>query len=111
MRIESNKCLFQLVKNQISLLLKCLEKYASEDEIQIIFQQDGVFKISNDTTLTDISRIRKPFYVGESSRDKNFSGTGLGLATVKSLAEQLGYKTQATLSNGKIIFKIGFCKS
>ena len=70
-----------------------------------------MFEISNDTTLTDISRIWQPFYVGESSRDKNFSGTGLGLATVKSLAEQLGYKTQATLSNGTIKFKIDFGKS
>ncbi|MFJ6208896.1 histidine kinase dimerization/phospho-acceptor domain-containing protein [Lysinibacillus sp. NPDC092081] len=83
-------------------------KYSSGDEIQIFFRQDGVFEISNDTTLTDILRIWQPFYVGESSRDKNFSGTGLGLATVKSLAEQLGYSAQATLSNGKINFKIDF---
>ena len=83
-------------------------KYASGNEIHIYFGQDSIFEISNDTTLTDISRIWQPFYVGESSRDKNFSGTGLGLATVKSLAEQLGYSVQARLSNGKINFKIGF---
>ncbi|MED3803043.1 HAMP domain-containing sensor histidine kinase [Lysinibacillus xylanilyticus] len=83
-------------------------KYASGNEIHIYFGQDSIFEISNDTTLTDISRIWHPFYVGESSRDKNFSGTGLGLATVKSLAEQLGYSVQARLSNGKINFKIDF---
>jgi len=83
-------------------------KYASGNDIHIYFGQDSIFEISNDTTLTDISRIWQPFYVGESSRDKNFSGTGLGLATVKSLAEQLGYSVQARLSNGKINFKIGF---
>ena len=83
-------------------------KYASGNEIQIYFSQDSIFEISNDTTLTDISRIWQPFYVGESSRDKNFSGTGLGLATVKSHAEQLGYSVQAKLSNGKINFKIDF---
>ncbi len=83
-------------------------KYASGNEIHIYFGQDSIFEISNDTTLTDISRIWQPFYVGESSRDKNFSGTGLGLATVKSLAEQLGFSVQARLSNGKINFKIGF---
>ncbi|PJO43108.1 sensor histidine kinase [Lysinibacillus xylanilyticus] len=83
-------------------------KYASGNEIHIYFDEDSIFEISNDTTLTDISRIWQPFYVGESSRDKNFSGTGLGLATVKSLAEQLGYSVQARLSNGKINFKIGF---
>ncbi|MFJ8517444.1 histidine kinase dimerization/phospho-acceptor domain-containing protein [Lysinibacillus xylanilyticus] len=83
-------------------------KYASGNGIHIYFGQDSIFEISNDTTLTDISRIWQPFYVGESSRDKNFSGTGLGLATVKSLAEQLGYSVQARLSNGKINFKIGF---
>ncbi|MFJ8513208.1 sensor histidine kinase [Lysinibacillus xylanilyticus] len=83
-------------------------KYASGNEIQIYFSQDSIFEISNDTTLTDISRIWQPFYVGESSRNKNFSGTGLGLATVKSLAEQLGFSVQAKLSNGKINFKIVF---
>lgn len=83
-------------------------KYASGNEIHIYFGQDSIFEISNDTTLTDISRIWQPFYVGESSRDKNFSGTGLGLATVKSLAEQLGFSVQARLSNSKINFKIGF---
>ncbi|MGE7946884.1 histidine kinase dimerization/phospho-acceptor domain-containing protein [Lysinibacillus sp. NPDC093688] len=103
---EQDKVRF-IFENMISNAVK----YASEDQIQIIFHQDGVFEISNDTTLTDISRIWQPFYVGESSRDKNFSGTGLGLATVKSLAEQLGYKTQATLSNGNIKFKIDFGKS
>ncbi|KMY31783.1 histidine kinase [Lysinibacillus xylanilyticus] len=86
-------------------------KYTSGNEIQIYFGQDSIFEISNDTTLTDISRIWHPFYVGEISRDKNFSGTGLGLATVKSHAEQLGYSVQAELSNGKINFKIGFVNS
>ncbi|MEY9977595.1 histidine kinase dimerization/phospho-acceptor domain-containing protein [Lysinibacillus sp. RC79] len=100
---EQDKVHF-IFENMISNAIK----YASGDEIQIFFGQDGVFEISNDTTLTDISRIWQPFYVGESSRDKNFSGTGLGLATVKSLIEQLGYSVQATLSNSKIIFKIDF---
>ena len=100
---EQDKVHF-IFENMISNAIK----YASGDEIQIFFCQDGVFEISNDTTLTDISRIWQPFYVGESSRDKNFSGTGLGLATVKSLVEQLGYSAQATLSNSKIIFKIDF---
>ncbi|MGE8000397.1 histidine kinase dimerization/phospho-acceptor domain-containing protein [Lysinibacillus sp. NPDC093190] len=100
---EQDKVHF-IFENMISNAIK----YASEDEIQIFFSQDGVFEISNDTTLTDISRIWQAFYVGESSRDKNFSGTGLGLATVKSLVEQLGYSAQATLSNSKIIFKIDF---
>ncbi|MFF2292635.1 hypothetical protein ACFVUF_06810 [Lysinibacillus sp. NPDC058154] len=74
----------------------------------MVFGQNSVFEISNDTTIADISRIWQPFYVGESSRDKNFSGTGLGLATVKSFTEQLGYSVQARLSNGKIYFKIDF---
>ncbi|MFE3572970.1 histidine kinase dimerization/phospho-acceptor domain-containing protein [Lysinibacillus sp. NPDC059133] len=100
---EQDKVHF-IFENMISNAIK----YASGNEIQICFGQDSVFKISNDTTLTDISRIWKPFYVGESSRDKNFSGTGLGLATVKSLTEQLGYSVQARLSNGKINFEIDF---
>ncbi|MFB7156052.1 histidine kinase dimerization/phospho-acceptor domain-containing protein [Lysinibacillus sp. NPDC056232] len=100
---EQDKVHF-IFENMISNAIK----YASGNEIQICFGQDSVFKISNDTTLTDISRIWQPFYVGESSRDKNFSGTGLGLATVKSLTEQLGYSVQARLSNGKINFEIDF---
>ncbi|WP_433595018.1 histidine kinase dimerization/phospho-acceptor domain-containing protein [Lysinibacillus xylanilyticus] len=100
---EQDKVYF-IFENMISNAVK----YASGNEIHIHFSQDSIFEISNDTTLTDISRIWQPFYVGESSRDKNFSGTGLGLATVKSLAEQLGFSVQAKLSNGKINFKIGF---
>lgn len=103
---EQDKVHF-IIENMISNAVK----YASGNEIQIFFGRDNVFEISNETTLTDISRIWNPFYVGESSRDKNFSGTGLGLATVKSLAEQLGYKTQATFSNGNIKFKVDFAKT
>ncbi|MFJ5625092.1 histidine kinase dimerization/phospho-acceptor domain-containing protein [Peribacillus loiseleuriae] len=90
-------------------LLSNAVKYATGEEIQILFRKEGVLEISNDTTLTDITKIWKPFYVAESSRNKNFSGTGLGLATVKRLAEQAGYTAKATLSNGKITLKIGFC--
>lgn len=100
---EQDKVQF-IFENMISNAVK----YSSGNKIQICFGQDSVFEISNETTLTDISRIWQPFYVGESSRDKNFSGTGLGLATVKSLAEQLGYSVQARLSNGKINFEINF---
>jgi len=90
-------------------LLSNAIKYATGNEIQILFRQEGMFEISNETSLKDITNIWRPFYVAESSRNKNFSGTGLGLATVKSLVEQAGYSATAILSNGKITFKIAFC--
>ena len=105
LKTEQEKVHF-ILENMISNAVK----YTSGDDIDISLEENGVFEISNATTLIDISRIWLPFYVGESSRDKHFSGTGLGLATVKSLAEQLGYSAEATLANGKITFKIGFIK-
>jgi len=89
-------------------LLSNAIKYSTGKEIKIFFSKDGVFKISNDTSLNEISDIWKPFYVGESSRDKNFSGTGLGLPTVKSLCEQAGYSVEVMLSDGEILFVIDF---
>lgn len=89
-------------------LLSNAVKYATGGEIQIRFRREGVFEISNETTLKDITNIWRPFYVAESSRNKFFSGTGLGLATVKSLVDQAEYSAAATLSNGKITVRIGF---
>jgi len=83
-------------------------KYTTGQEIYIHFYSQGRLEIRNDTTLLDITKIWHPFYVGESSRNKHFSGTGLGLASVKSLAEQLGYVVESTLVRGKITFKIDF---
>ena len=94
---------YYIIENLVSNALK----YTSDNEIQISFTS-GILEISNHTTLQDISKIWQPFYVGESSRNKHFSGTGLGLATVKSIAEQLGFGTNSTLTNGKISFTIDF---
>ncbi|AMO33569.1 HAMP domain-containing histidine kinase [Lysinibacillus sphaericus] len=94
---------YYIVENLVSNALK----YTSGNEIMITFHS-GILKVSNHTTLQDISKIWQPFYVGESSRNKHFSGTGLGLATVKSLAEQLDFVTESALSNGKITFTIDF---
>ncbi|MCE4042531.1 HAMP domain-containing protein [Lysinibacillus fusiformis] len=94
---------YYIIENLVSNALK----YTSDNEIQISFTS-GILEISNHTTLPDISKIWQPFYVGESSRNKHFSGTGLGLATVKSIAEQLGFGTNSTLTNGKISFTIDF---
>lgn len=93
-----------IVENLISNAVK----YTSGRDIFICFDSHGRLEITNDTTLPDISKIWQPFYVGESSRNKHISGTGLGLATVKSLAEQLGYTTKSTLADGKITFTINF---
>lgn len=93
-----------IVENLISNAVK----YTSGRDIFICLDSHGRLEITNDTTLLDISKIWQPFYVGESSRNKHISGTGLGLATVKSLAEQLGYTTKSTLADGKITFTIDF---
>ena len=56
----------------------------------------------------DLDRIWEPFYVGESSRNQNLSGTGLGLPIVKKIANQCGYGIDCTVADGRIRFTVIF---
>ena len=56
----------------------------------------------------DIEKLWEPFYVGEQSRSKELSGTGLGLPIVKALAEKYGYDYGCHRIDSRITFYITF---
>ncbi len=88
-------------------------KYSKDKiiDISIFKNHKGVtFKISNGSNpfYEDIDKIFIPFYVKEKSRDKNFSGTGLGLPIVKEILNKYNLDFSATYESGKFIFVIDF---
>lgn len=93
-------------------------KYSSGTEIWIRLEAVGeryVFRVENTTEAhnLDPQQIWEPFYVGESSRNGDMSGTGLGLALVKAGAEACGFIYGCSLTdtpaNGTVQFWIEFC--
>ena len=68
-------------------------KYSNDKRIEIFLNKENEkikFRIINgiDKIEDDMEKIWIPFYVLEKSRDKNFSGTGLGLPIVKEILEK-----------------------
>lgn len=65
-------------------------KYAAGERIDVAFEKldaEMILHMSNSLPreITDASRLWEPFYVEESSRHKEMSGTGLGLTIVKTI--------------------------
>lgn len=103
----------ELVNRLFSNLLSNAVKYAAGGEIGITLGQSGGryhFCISNEAGnhRLDLNQIWEPFYVGEASRNKALSGTGLGLPMVKKIAERCGYSAECRLTDGRIQFEIIF---
>ena len=107
----------ELVSTIFSNLLSNAIKYGADDkpgpgiEIHLHGNDTGChFTISNQMQEgnLDLDRIWEPFYVGESSRNQNLSGTGLGLPIVKKIANQCGYGIDCTVADGRIRFTVIF---
>ena len=105
----------ELISTIFSNLLSNAIKYAAESgpgiEIRLYGNDAGChFTISNQLQAgnLDLDRIWEPFYVGESSRNQNLSGTGLGLPIVKKIAEQCGYGINCTAEDGRIKITVIF---
>ena len=97
----------------IENLLTNAVKYASGTFVEVrLLEKNGalVFSVSNETEqeFDDPEQLWEPFYVGEESRNKNMSGTGLGLSMVRSIAEKYGYGCTCLTEKGKIEFIITF---
>ncbi|WP_125142476.1 sensor histidine kinase [Clostridium transplantifaecale] len=97
----------------IENLLTNAVKYASGTFVEVrLLEKNGslVFSVSNETEqeFDDPEQLWEPFYVGEESRNKNMSGTGLGLSMVRSIAEKYGYGCTCLAGKGKIEFIITF---
>lgn len=101
----------QLISSLFSNLIANAITYASGPEITILLKKDKTeirFSISNETQneTLDLSRIWEPYFVGEQSRNKSLSGTGLGLHIVRKICERSGYYADCTMNDGRITFSI-----
>ena len=54
----------------------------------------------------EIDQVWKPFYVGEASRSKTFSGTGLGLTIVKAILDKHQITYDCYLANNQFVFEM-----
>lgn len=106
--IETNERLLQsIIDNLISNALK----YTSGTQIFINLNsvdQKIVFEISNELSDSnlEVEKIWEPYYVGEKSRSKELSGTGLGLYLVKKIVDKLDYEIDCCIKEDKLYFTL-----
>lgn len=107
--IQSNAEIVMIIL--VNLLSNAL-KYSSGKIIKISLtavEEGYLFEITNQTDTTlDTTRLWEPFYVGEASRNKDLSGTGLGLTLVKRSAQKIGASASCHMEDGKITFQVLF---
>lgn len=101
----------ELLQSLFSNLITNAVKYSTGQIIILkLYKQENhiLFFIQNDTDndSLDIAKIWTPYYVGEKSRNKKLSGTGLGLSVVKKICETQGYSIDCSFINNKIEFKV-----
>lgn len=104
---SSTELLSSLIRNLLSNAIA----HGSGSEIEVNLQQEKEeirLSVSNETKseALDLVKIWLPYYVGEQSRNKNLSGTGLGLTIVKKICEKLQYSIECTRKDGKITFTL-----
>lgn len=112
--IEKDICIVgneDLLQSLFSNLITNAVKYASGEVIisKLCRQNNDIlFSIQNDTDndSLDLDKIWISYYVGEKSRNKKLSGTGLGLSVVKKICETQGYSIDCSFINNKIEFKV-----
>lgn len=88
-------------------------KYSNDKRIEIFLNKENKkikFRIINgiDKIEDDMEKIWIPFYVLEKSRDKNFSGRGLGLPIVKEILEKYEFEFGVKCIDNKFEFYIDF---
>lgn len=99
----------EMLRSLMANLITNAIKYSSGSQIDIVLGENekGInFSVTNETDnkILDLSRIWSPYYVGEQSRNKKLSGTGLGLTIVEKICSKLGYPLDCTMEGGKITF-------
>lgn len=103
----------ELVGELFSNLLTNAAKYAAGGTVEVTLRQQGnavQFRITNAVGPADLDldRIWQPFYVGENSRNKALSGTGLGLPIVQKIADRFGYAVSCERNGDRISFQVLF---
>ncbi len=104
------------VQEVVSNLIMNAIKYNKENgNIDIKLYNDGVFKIFEvkDSGIgikeEDLTKVFDRFYTVDKSHNKNTSGFGLGLAVVKKICNQAGWKIELESNYGEgSIFRIIF---
>ncbi|WP_194191276.1 sensor histidine kinase [Clostridium chrysemydis] len=98
-----NLLLSNLVSNSI--------KYTDNNKIEIKIDKDKkVFKIRNGNRekVSNTDDLIKPFYVINKSRNKELSGTGLGLTIVNNICKAHEFKLEINSKDNYIEFNIYF---
>lgn len=101
----------EMMKSLLINLITNAVKYSSGSQIDIKLYQTETeinFSITNETNNKDLdlSKIWMPYYVGEQSRSKKLSGTGLGLTIVNKICEKLLYSVKCSLDGNLITFTL-----
>lgn len=112
--IENHVCIIGNEELLHSLFLNLITnaiKYSTGQVIILkLYRQKNhiLFFIQNNTDndSLNIEKIWTPYYVGEKSRNKSLSGTGLGLNIVKKICETQGYFIDCSFENNKIEFRV-----
>ena len=103
--IANDKMIESLFENLLSNAFKYSKSF-----IEIKMYQDSgliVLEIKNDFEGTiEVDRLWEPFYVGEKSRNKLLSGSGIGLSIVRAICQKYNYRYYCTHENNTIEFKI-----
>lgn len=98
----------------ISNLISNGVKYSATPQVWVRLRECGegfLLEVENRVLHPlDLERVWDAFYVGEESRNKALSGTGLGLPIVKKCAEQWGYPIAAVKAEDRVIFSVIFGK-
>lgn len=97
------------MESVFSNLITNAVKYASGHKIWITLQKSAGqvdFTIKNECRKEhlDLEKIWDPYYVGEQSRNKHLSGTGLGLTMVKKMVQKLNCEITCTLEDEMLSF-------
>ncbi|WP_051115679.1 ATP-binding protein [Clostridium pasteurianum] len=90
-----------------NLTRKCVQHCNGNIEVRLLLaMENAVISFRNPVKSTfeiDVKRIFDRFYTGDKARSNN---TGLGLSTVRLLAEQMGGSAGASLQNGLIDIQV-----
>lgn len=74
--------------------------------VEITEKSFSISNVASSITEDDIKHLTEPYYRGEKNRKSK--GNGLGLSTVKSIAEMHGFRLDIRLDGSVIIFTIYF---
>ncbi|MBQ8796225.1 MAG: HAMP domain-containing histidine kinase [Clostridia bacterium] len=98
-----------LMSRIVTNLMENAVAYSDIQTVITVQLSDKFLSISNVTssvTEAELSRLTEPYYRGDKNR--NSKGNGLGLSTVKSIAEMHGFRFESSLDKNVITFTVYF---